>query len=231
VKNNKTLQIALIIAVRTVLVAGFLGYKYLKKKRDEKKALLKPEEVIKEIIDNSGMEYYKITAPLITDNIFDTADRIHDAIKKIKYLTVGEKVINIYGKKFIITELLAKPEDAERIKKILPIVGNNIQIELTTKEKLVTALPIEKQVEIIKNDVVINNMNDFEEAIKSVENKKPFGYDLTVIKVLPNIEKRVSLDELKKIVEYSKIGIDKLSEVQSKELNALVQKAYTPLVA
>lgn len=36
-KNNKAIQIGLIIALPTVLVAGYFGYKFIKRKMDEKK--------------------------------------------------------------------------------------------------------------------------------------------------------------------------------------------------
>ena len=101
-KNNRAIQIAAIIAVPTVLVAGYFGYKYIKKKMDEKnesKFILEMREKYKNInsIDDflEGIKY--VTQPVqygydfkligkkkdkLTSFSFDELKDIYELLKK-----------------------------------------------------------------------------------------------------------------------------------------------------
>lgn len=48
IKNNKTLQVIAILAVPTALVVAYFGYKYIKKKSDEKKEKGKADALTKQ---------------------------------------------------------------------------------------------------------------------------------------------------------------------------------------
>lgn len=48
IKNNKTLQVIAILAVPTALVVAYFGYKYIKKKSDEKKEKEKADALTKQ---------------------------------------------------------------------------------------------------------------------------------------------------------------------------------------
>ena len=70
IKNSKALKVSLIILLPTVLVAGYYGYKYLKKIKDEKNNnKIDNDTASKETlpIDESKMQYYRIRMPYVTD--------------------------------------------------------------------------------------------------------------------------------------------------------------------
>ncbi len=221
VKNNKTLKWALIIGLPTVLVAGYYGYKYIKNKRDESNSRLKLNS--DGTVDTTGMDYYKITTPFNTE----IAGKIYEPISKIGYYSIGDVVVKDNdGKDIVVIELMAKPEDAEKIKELLSVLGSDVKFEKITKEESLFT-PIEYS--CTKHEGEISNINDFYEDAKCLEEKKMFGYDLMPLKDLPDIEKRVTLDELSKILAYAKIGATKLTEVESIDFMKLMAKAYTPI--
>ena len=59
IKNSKALKIALAIALPTIIVAGYLGYKYIKKRKDEKikgKTGVPISEKIKKMMEEDGIK-------------------------------------------------------------------------------------------------------------------------------------------------------------------------------
>mgnify|MGYP001586648939 CR=1 FL=1 len=222
IKNSKTLKWALIIGLPTVLVAGYFGYQYIKKKREESGSRLKLNS--DGSVDTTGMDYYKITAL----HNAEVAGKIYDAILKMPYVPVGDIVIKNDKQQDIVNiEIMTKPEDAEKIKKILPIAGSDIKIDKITKEQ---SLTLPKEVSCTKHEsTAISNINDFYEDAKCLEWTKMFGYDLLPLKDLPDIEKRVTTDELNKILGYAKIGATKLTDAEAIDFMKLMGKAYTPL--
>lgn len=96
-KNNKLLQIAAIIALPTVLVAGYFGYKYIKRKRDEKKEsqfILDMREKYKNInnVDDfvQGVKY--VSQPVQFGYDFNLIENKKDKLTEIDF----EELKNIY---------------------------------------------------------------------------------------------------------------------------------------
>ena len=217
-KNNKALQIGLIIAVPTAIVLGYYGYKYIKKRREESGSRLKLNT--DGSVDTTGMDYYKITTPFSPE----IASKIYESIVNTGHYYIGDIVIDDKDKQTLIIEIMTKPEEVEKIRNTLIKVRNDIKIEKITKEQSVI-LP--KKVQCDKKSEEVNNINDFYEHAKCLEQTKLFGYDLLPLKDLPNIEKRVSIDELKSILSYAEKGITKLNDDEAKDFMKLMVKAYT----
>ncbi len=107
---------AFIILVPSVVVGGYYGFKFLKKKYDDRK---KSNE--NETPDFSGMDFYRLTFPH-TDT---SASNLYDAIGEIKYLPIGERTVTLDGKIFNVIEISIKPEDLDKLKKAFPSTSNN----------------------------------------------------------------------------------------------------------
>jgi hypothetical protein len=89
-KNNKALQIAAIIALPTVLVAGYFGYKYIKRKRDERKEsqyILDMREKYKDInsVDDfvQGVKY--VSQPIQFGYDFELIEKNKDKLSSINF--------------------------------------------------------------------------------------------------------------------------------------------------
>jgi H+/gluconate symporter-like permease len=93
IKDNKVLKWTLIIALPTVLVAGYYGYKYLKDKKLDKgeKEKTKEEETEKVNVDGveseSELEFHKIILP--------SKDKDSSLINKLKSKGISYKLIGI----------------------------------------------------------------------------------------------------------------------------------------
>lgn len=94
-KNNKTLQIALIIAVPTVIVAGYFGYKFIKRKIDERnedKFILEMREKYKNISNVNdfieGVKYLKQSNQFGYD--FKKLDKYKDYLSSIDFEEIKE---------------------------------------------------------------------------------------------------------------------------------------------
>lgn len=88
ITNNKFLKITAIIALPTILVAGYYGYKYFKQKHDDKKLsneLLKMREKYKEInsVDEliEGIKY--VQSPIQFGYDFSKIGQFKDNLDKI----------------------------------------------------------------------------------------------------------------------------------------------------
>jgi hypothetical protein len=144
IKNNKALQVGLIIIVPTVIVLGYVGIQYARKKFGK--------IVIKRLpngdINTTGMEYYRISTPFNAE----ITGKIYNAIINEAYVPVGEIVIDDKGIQKVDIEIMTYPEVYNDIKDILKKLGNNIEIINIKKEEVLT-VP-EKDVLEIPNEVV-----------------------------------------------------------------------------
>ena len=77
ITNSKAFKIAAIIALPTILVAGFYGYKFIKKKIDEKKS--EKEKTLAELEREKMQEKYK--------NI-NSIDEFLEGVKYLKYTDI-----------------------------------------------------------------------------------------------------------------------------------------------
>ncbi len=108
---------AFIILVPSVVVGGYYGYKFLKKKYDDRKSGTQND-----VPDFNGRDFYRLTFPH-TDS---SASKMYDTIGEIKYLPIGERTITLDGKGiFNVVEISIKPEDLEALKKAFPSTSDN----------------------------------------------------------------------------------------------------------
>jgi hypothetical protein len=139
IKDNKILKWTLIIALPTVLVAGYYGYKYLKDKKLDKgegeKEKTKEEETEKLNVDGveseSELEFHKIILP--------SKDKDSSLINKLKSKGINYKLIGIRTVSGVNNEpifeynLGINKKDFEEFEKIV----NDIRESLKPKEEKV----------------------------------------------------------------------------------------------
>jgi hypothetical protein len=137
IKDSKVLKWTLIIALPTVLVAGYYGYKYLKDKKLDKgeKEKTKEEETEKVNVDGveseSELEFHKIILP--------SKDKDSSLINKLKLKGINYKLIGIRTVSGVNNEpifeynLGINKKDFEEFEKIV----NDIRESLKPKEEKV----------------------------------------------------------------------------------------------
>jgi len=137
IKDSKVLKWTLIIALPTVLVAGYYGYKYLKDKKLDKgeKEKTKEEETEKLNVDGveseSELEFHKIILP--------SKDKDSSLINKLKSKGISYKLIGIKTVSGVNNEpifeynLGINKKDFEEFEKIV----NDIRESLKPKEEKV----------------------------------------------------------------------------------------------
>jgi len=137
IKDNKVLKWTLIIALPTVLVAGYYGYKYLKDKKLDKgeKEKTKEEETEKLNVDGvereGELEFHKIILP--------SKDKDSSLINKLKLKGINYKLIGIRTVSGVNNELIFEynlginKKDFEEFEKIV----NDIRESLKPKEEKV----------------------------------------------------------------------------------------------
>ena len=137
IKDNKVLKWTLIIALPTVLVAGYYGYKYLKDKKLDKgeKEKTKEEETEKLNVDGvereGELEFHKIILP--------SKDKDSSLINKLKSKGISYKLIGIKTVSGVNNEpifeynLGINKKDFEEFEKIV----NDIRESLKPKEEKV----------------------------------------------------------------------------------------------
>jgi len=128
IKYVKTAVI--IIVVPSALVGAYYGYKYIKRKRDEK-AARKAGGISENVIDTTGMKTYLIKFPFKYQPDLLSNRKLFDSISKVKYSFVTEKVNNDANKQpsEVEVEIMASPVDIQRIKAITEGLNKEIKIE------------------------------------------------------------------------------------------------------
>jgi hypothetical protein len=129
IKYVKTAVI--IIVVPSAIVGAYYGYKYIKRKRDEKLARKVSGASTENIIDTTGMKTYLIKFPFNHQPDLLSNGKLFDSISKVKYSFVTEKVNNDANKQpsEVEVEIMASPVDIQRIKAITEGLNKEIKIE------------------------------------------------------------------------------------------------------
>lgn len=71
----------------------------------------------------------------------------------------------------------------------------------------------------------IKSFSDFHEGVKYQPSKSYFGYDLTLLKDVPELEKKISLDELKVLYAISQKESKDITDEEGTKFSALYAKA------
>lgn len=71
----------------------------------------------------------------------------------------------------------------------------------------------------------INSISDFNEGVKYQPSNSYFGYDLTLLKDIPNLDKKVTLDELKSIYKIAQKESKDVTEDEGNQFRSFYEKA------
>jgi hypothetical protein len=229
IKNNKILQVSLIILVPTVLVAGYYGYKYAKSKNIFGKKTITDDtnsegELLKEAnVSDVNMEYFRIRLPFITDIINQT--RKYLLLKGLPFKTISSSEGRDENSNRVFDYYIGiAPENVANLMVLIQSLGAGYSVKKVTKEQ--TALkPIEKPICVVKRDE-INSYQEFFESIGCLKYSVLFGYSLIDIKNVPNIENKVSVDELRRVYNQANSKNWNISQQEREELTNIMKKIY-----
>ena len=71
----------------------------------------------------------------------------------------------------------------------------------------------------------IKSFSDFYEGVKYQPSNSYFGYDLTLLKDVPNLEKKITLDELKVLYKISQKESKDITDDEGTQFTSLYSKA------
>lgn len=71
----------------------------------------------------------------------------------------------------------------------------------------------------------INSFSDFYEGVKYQPSNSYFGYDLTILKDVPDLEKKINLDELKILYKISQKESKDITDDEGTQFTSLYSKA------
>ena len=122
-----------IIAVPSVVVGAYYGFKFIKKKMDDRAARKKNIDD-NAVIDATGMKSYLIKVPFKYQADLFTNGKLYDSISTVKYL-YGTETVNYDSNKQpseIQVEITASPVDIQKIKSITEGLNKEIKVEEKT---------------------------------------------------------------------------------------------------
>ncbi len=114
-KKKKILTILAVILLPTVVVGGYYGFKFAKKKWDERKA---KKLASGSKIDTTGMVDYTIAAP--SGNKFFLSGELFDAIKDVGYYYKNTTGMNV--------NIKLHPKDLPKLKAIIEKLDSSIKV-------------------------------------------------------------------------------------------------------
>ena len=226
-KNNKAVQVALIIALPTALVLAYYGYKYVKKKNllglNNKNIEPIEEESKEPIINKNNVEYYRLRLPYLTD--ISNITKKYLLSKGLPFNTVSVKTaMNENSQHVIDYYIMIEPKDAVNLVSLVSMLGKDYIITKANIEDTVVK-PIENPVCIKERDE-INSFEEFFESIGCLDYTNLWGYTLTDIKNIPNVNDKISLDELRRIYNLVYSGNFNVPEQERIEILNILKKIY-----
>ena len=121
--GKKMVKVGLLIITPTIIVILVLIYMYWRKKKKEKQL----SEQLKDSggMDTTGMQNYRISIPFKYQSKLFIDGKFYDAISKINYSHLGDKVEN----DMILVDILMKPEDLSKMKEMLDDLNSEVSIQ------------------------------------------------------------------------------------------------------
>lgn len=227
IKNSKVLKWALIIGLPTVLVAGYYGYKYIKKRKDEKNKLIETDidTELKEqtTLDESKINYYRIRMPYITDvnNILSN----YLKGKEIPYTLISVKTgMDEKSQPILDYNVGMLPTDLPKLNDAISKLGKGTVKQITKEQTIPNK--IENPICLVKRSK-IKSFQEFYESIGCLDYSVLFGYSLIDIKNVPNVENKVTVDELSRIFDFVKSANFNISMEEREELTNILKRIYS----
>lgn len=226
IKNSKALKIALAIALPTIIVAGYLGYKYIKKRKDEKNKLINAdidtESKEQNTIDESKIKYYRIRMPYVTDvtNILSNYLKAKEIPHKFISIKTGMDEKSLPVLDYNIGML---PTDLPKLNEAISKLGKGIIKEITKEQTIQNK--IENPVCLVRRSK-IKSFQEFYESIGCLDYSVLFGYSLIDIKNIPDVENKVTVGELSRIFDFAKLANFNISSEEREELTNILKRIY-----
>jgi hypothetical protein len=226
IKNSKVLKWALIIGLPTVLVAGYYGYKYIKKRKDEKNKLsnndIDTESKEQTPIDESKINYYRIRMPYVTDVVNITSNYLKS--KDIPHTFISVKTgMDEKSLPVLDYNVAMLPTDLPKLNDAISKLGKGTVKQITKEQTIPNK--IENPICLVKRSK-IKSFQEFYESIGCLDYSVLFGYSLIDIKNVPNVENKVTVDELSRIFNLVASNNFSLLNEEREELTNILKRIY-----
>ena len=217
IKSSKGFNVAMWIILPTAIVGSYYAYKYIRRRIDEKSKgnfgdLTK------------GMNAYYIRYPFNPAN--NTFSNFLEQVSKIDFHYIGNQIVKTKNNKdIVVLEFMMLPENEQKMLDLLKSIKPDAVLTRTEKSNFLTAsskITCEKETKDVEDTLTFD---EFHQSIKCIEKTKMLGYDLKILKEIENLDKKVSLDELKKAYSLIEKGLDNLTNEDANEYKSIMNKA------
>ncbi len=215
----------ILIGLAVIGIGVYFLTKPKKKKHETSKKNTKSENKTdaSKIKLNANAEFYSIRLPFVTDISTTISNFLNSLSIPYKVISVNQ-VMDENAKEVVDYNIQMSPDDLSKLKNSIDKLNKGYTIKKITKEE---AQPktIEKIVCVVKRDE-INSFKEYNESIGCTDYFVLYGYDLTSIKNVKNIENKISLDELRALYNKATMKDKDNSDERRNYLTNILKKAF-----
>lgn len=173
------------------------------------------------VMKNTG--FYSIRLPFVTDISTTISNYLNSLSINHKVISVNQ-IMDENAKPVLDYNIEISQDDFSKVKNAIDKLNKGFTIKKITKEQA-QPKPIEKIVCVVKRDN-INSFNEFYESIGCTEYSVLYGYDLTSIKNVKNIENKITLSELRELYNKATMNDKDNSDQRRVYLTNILKKAF-----
>jgi len=180
-------------------------------------------DVSKNMNLKGNTEFYSVRLPFVTDISTKFSDYINTQSIPYKSISVNQ-IMDEHAKPVLDYNLEISQGDFNKLKNAVDKLNKGFTIKKITKEQAQPKV-IEKIVCGVKRDT-INSFQEFNESIGCLEYFVLWGYDLTSIKNVKNIENKITLNELRDIYNKAAMKDKDNSDERRAYLTNILKKTF-----
>lgn len=215
------------ILIGLAVVGAGVGIYFLmkpKSKNDNSKSDgEKKSDASRKINLKGNTEFYSVRLPFVTDISTKFSNYLDTQSIPYKVISVNQ-VMDENAKQVLDYNLEISEGDFYKLKSSIDNLNKGFVIKKITKEQA-QPKPIEKIVCVVKRNE-INSFKEYNESIGCTDYSVLFGYDLTSIGKIKNIENKISLNELRELYNKATMKDKDNSESRRNYLTNILKKAF-----
>lgn len=214
----------ILIGLAVIGIGVYFLTKPKKKHEVSKKNIKSDKKTVASKINLQGnTDFYSVRLPFVTDISTKFSDYLNTQSIPYKVISVNQ-VMDENAKQVVNYNVEISQNDFVKFKNSVDKLNKGFAINKITKEQA-QPKPIEQIVCVVKRDE-INSFNEFYESIGCTDYFVLFGYDLTSIKNVKNIENKISLDELRALYNKAMMKDKDNSEERRAYLTNILKKTF-----
>ncbi len=216
------------IFIGLAVVGAGVGLYYLLTPKKSKSNVSKKDDkqnsnISRKAIIKGNVEFYSIRLPFITDISTTISNYLNSQSIPFNVISVNQ-IMDEHAKPVLNYNLEISSDDFSKLKNSIDKLNKGYVIKKITKEQAQPKV-IEKIVCVVKRDE-INSFNEFYESIGCTDYSVLWGYDLTSIKNVKNIENKITLNELRALYNKAMMKDKDNSEERRAYLTNILKKTF-----